>query len=304
MFGFGLRYEYGRIISVGTKEHTYQSSISTIEEGNDRIREVLKKGTPALIARIGATELNTILFYLHNKWKLKINWPESMVLEIWQQSGIFSKTNNSLSNFAKQYLDAIAMTDVMGVWYNTGEDSIINKYCPNAQLIPLKSIEPYFFKNPWSKVLKDKKVCVIHPFEDSINEQYFKNRENLFFDKDVLPPFHLINIKTIQAQVFTETSFQSWEEILDDLKTRISKSDFDIAIIGAGGYGLLIGAYIKSIGKIAIHMGGATQILFGIKGKRWEDLPEFNELFNEKWKYPFESEKPANFKKLEDGAYW
>ena len=50
------------------------------------------------------------------------------------------------------------------------------------------------------------------------------------------------------------------------MKNQIVKTDFDIAIIGAGAYGFSLAAFIKKIGKKAVHLGGPTQVLFGIKG--------------------------------------
>lgn len=63
------------------------------------------------------------------------------------------------------------------------------------------------------------------------------------------------------------------------------------------------------MGKKAIHLGGGTQLLFGIKGKRWEgryhgDDTRFADLFNEYWTYPSENEKPQNAEKVEGGCYW
>ena len=85
----------------------------------------------------------------------------------------------------------------------------------------------------------------------------------------------------------------------------VSRQDFDVAIIGAGAYGMPLANFIKiKLGKTAIHMGGATQLLFGIKGKRWENHDRISKLFNEYWKYPLLSEIPENHKKVEDGCYW
>ena len=51
--------------------------------------------------------------------------------------------------------------------------------------------------------------------------------------------------------------------------TEAVKIDFDTAIIGCGAYGFPLAAKLKAAGKQAFHMGGATQLLFGIKGSRW-----------------------------------
>ena len=57
---------------------------------------------------------------------------------------------------------------------------------------------------------------------------------------------------------------------------------FDVAIIGCGAYGMPLAAMLKQAGKQAIHLGGATQLLFGIKGKRWEEIKTIPHLIDPK----------------------
>jgi cation diffusion facilitator CzcD-associated flavoprotein CzcO len=84
--------------------------------------------------------------------------------------------------------------------------------------------------------------------------------------------------------------------------------DYDICIIGAGAYGFPLAAHVKRKGKKAIHLGGATQLLFGIKGRRWVDNPllyyPYINLFNEHWCYPLPINKPQSAQKVEDACYW
>jgi len=61
---------------------------------------------------------------------------------------------------------------------------------------------------------------------------------------------------------------------------------------------------VKRMGKKAIHLGGATQILFGIKGKRWLENKNFDLLINEHFVFPAQEDKVENFQKIEGGAYW
>lgn len=80
--------------------------------------------------------------------------------------------------------------------------------------------------------------------------------------------------------------------------------DFDIAIVGCGAYGFPLAAKIKAAGKQVIHMGGVTQVLFGIKGRRWVENPRSELKFNDAWVYPMSSETPQNNKVVENGCYW
>lgn len=82
------------------------------------------------------------------------------------------------------------------------------------------------------------------------------------------------------------------------------KIDFDLAIIGCGAYGFPLAAKLKRAGKQVIHMGGATQISFGIKGRRWVENPRAEVKFNDAWVYPLKSETPQNCNAVEEHCYW
>ena len=82
------------------------------------------------------------------------------------------------------------------------------------------------------------------------------------------------------------------------------KTDFEVAIIGCGAYGFPLAAKIKSSGRSAVHMGGAVQLLFGIKGKRWDTHPVIGKMYNEYWVRPDDSERPKGLEAVEGGCYW
>ena len=89
------------------------------------------------------------------------------------------------------------------------------------------------------------------------------------------------------------------------MKKQIDQIDFDIALLGCGAYAMPLAAHIKRSGKKALVLGGFTQILFGIKGARWDTTrPDIVELYNEYWVRPDENNRPKGFKKVEEGAYW
>jgi hypothetical protein len=93
------------------------------------------------------------------------------------------------------------------------------------------------------------------------------------------------------------------------MKSEINKQDYDVCLIGCGAYGFPLAAHVKRMGKKAIHMGGSLQLLFGIKGKRWENsnynpIYNYSKLMNEHWVYPGEEEKPQNAASVEGGCYW
>ena len=77
-----------------------------------------------------------------------------------------------------------------------------------------------------------------------------------------------------------------------------------MAIVGGGAYVLPLAAKIKAMQKQVIHLAGATQIMFGIRGARWDVRPEMQRFFNESWIRPSESERPKDAQSVEGACYW
>ena len=181
--------------------------------------------------------------------------------------------------------------------------------------IQLLLLEPYHAANPWTRILEGKKVLVIHPFSETIKRQYDSKRTLLFKNPKVLPEFDLITIKAVQS-IGGKSDFITWFDALQYMKDEIDKHEYDIALIGCGAYGFPLAAHVKRSGKKAVHLGGALQLLFGIKGKRWmnpeygmKSLPfitrnYYNNLMNEYWVFPSDTERISNAQNVEGACYW
>lgn len=282
------------------------------EESSKIISDTLSSDKPCLICRFGSTELSAYqnyrkghpLSFLRKKHPF---WVDSSVRnEMEQNAGFYPSSHSNLARFADIIDSCINEIDVLASWIKS-EDSIrrLNK----CKKIPLLFLEPHWSATPWSKLLANKKVLVIHPFSESIISQY-ERRSLLFDNKDILPEFKKLTIiKAIQLSDLLEKKFPDWFSALDYMQKEIDKTDFEIALIGCGAYGMPLAAYCKRLGKQAIHMGGALQLLFGIWGARWEDptyskIPHYQNLRNEYWIRPSAKETPNYAKLIENGCYW
>lgn len=268
------------------------------KDGNVLIKKMLEDGKPILISRIGATELEVLSYYVYNK-----KYDDYIREKAHKHAGIFPEKDSVLNKFSEEYISGIKNSDIIGVWFNKNEGKLINKYNRECNLVELRALEPYYWENPWSEYLKNKKVLVIHPFKESINSQY-KKRKKIFSNSKVLPNFELKLIQAVQSMKGSNVEYVDWIESLESMKREIDKIDFDVAVIGAGGYGLPLGSYIKDKGKQAIHLGGATQIMFGIKGHRWDNHEFISKLYNEDWIRPLDKERYKGAEKVEKGCYW
>lgn len=275
-------------------------SILDASNGNENIKNIVLADKPSMVARCGATEMRCVGEYL-----VTGSFSDTIQREISELSGVFPATDSFLKQFCEHYMECVGQSDILALWGVGAECKVVKAKCnAETKYVHLTALEPYYFDQPWSAALKGKNVLVVHPFDESIRKQY-ENRDKLFVNPDVLPEFaSLTCIRAVQSIAGQKTQFETWFDALDYMKKQIKESDFDIAIIGAGAYGLPLAAYVKQLGKIAIQMSGSTQILFGIKGKRWEQIPDISKMFNEYWVRPAKSEVPKKSEKVEGGSYW
>lgn len=279
------------------EEQKYNREVLKEADGNDLISAYFNRDRPFFVARAGATECKIISCLIKERKAL----PDLLARNALVLSGINPNTEENLVRFSLNYCQSIKSVDIMAVLAAPNYDWLVNTYCPNAHLIRLWGLEPYHFSSPWSKNLEGKNVLVIHPFEQSIRNNY-KNRKNLFENPDVLPEFNLLTIKAEQnLNNASSDFFESMKRTMD----KINQVKFDVAILGCGASGLPLASYIKKdCNKTAIRLGGATQMLFGIIGRRWEAYPQCQKIINKHWTRPLSEEVPEHYLDVEGGCYW
>lgn len=301
---------YGQVPS----ERDYSEVITSAEAGNLTIGDMVRRGDPFVVSRLGTYELYCISYF--TRWRslrgLKLPYPQWLRGRLSNNAGVFSTDDAELNRFAAAFLAAVSAVDVMAVWFwwtderRRNEPRILKCYCPDARLIHPLGLEPWLYAQPWTAELADKVVLVVHPFARSIESQFREHRQDLFSNPRVLPSFELKTLKAVQSVAGHSAGFRTWSDALSHMCDQIGREEFDIAIIGAGAYGPPLAAFVKSQGKQAVHIGGATQLLFGIKGRRWEVDPTCSRvaMFNENWVRPLPGETPERAEMVEEGCYW
>ncbi len=293
------------------------------DKASQLIYDSLVSEKPVMIARFGATELATIINYLGIKGKKDITgyikgtssgwwWEPKIINQMQLWSGFFPPKIDKIEQFCKLMIKDKEFVDILGSWLP--EEKFMEEGMKVTK-IHFGLLEPFWSKTPWTKALEGKKILVVHPFSKTILSQYEK-RKVLFKNKDVLPKFKSLTvIKAVQSLGKEDSRFKDWFEALDYMKSEIDKADYDVCLIGAGAYGFPLAAHVKRKDKKSVHMGGALQLLFGIRGKRWED-PEYDVLecgikkgsygnmMNKYWVRPNEDEKPDGANKVENACYW
>lgn len=286
---------------------------------SERIYSRLMADKPCMIARFGSTELTCLANYLGVKKKkknyleyIKGNaqswwWEPAILNQMQQWSGFFPPTPNKIEQFCELMLKDILQVDILGSWL--ASEHLFHKELANSEKVRFIYLEPFWSEKPWTKALEGKKVLVVHPFAETIEKQYKKRV--LLFNNNLLPKFELKTVKAVQTIAGTKAEYEDWFEALNFMKSEIDETDYDICLIGAGAYGFPLAAHVKRTGKKAVHMGGSLQLLFGIRGKRWEapnygssSKVNYQSLFNDNWIRPNKKEIPKKSNDVEEGCYW
>ncbi len=293
-----------------------------VEMSPDRISDVifesLSKDTPCMIARFGANEQRIVANYLSIASKKRSIfaavigrrpfwwWNKMVRKEFNSNAGFFPDNALCLEKYSKRMIEDTKSLDVLLTWF--GWELLLLKDNPSVKMVGLQEAEPWWQSNPWTRYLKGKKVLVVHPYSELIERQY-KNRDELFSNKNVLPDFEIITLKAVQSIGGKAEGFESWFDALKWMEDEMDKIDYDVALIGCGAYGFCLAAHAKRRGKKSVHLGGVLQLLFGIKGNRWEDknyhpVFDYTSLFNQYWIKPDQELRPDNAEQYEGACYW
>lgn len=259
----------------------------------------LRDNRPFMVTRLGNVESRIIGEYL---WR-NSRYGRKTRKEAHQNAGIFPVEPWLLQQFSDIALRALLQTDWLGFWQSSFQVSIVDKYLPQVRLCELSSIEPFFSEEPWSASLANKNVLVVHPFGRSILRQMTRRR-GIYPSRETLPDFELDVVLPPQTIAPAMAGYKTWLDALRSLENRVFEKQFDVALIGCGAYGLPLAAAVKKSGRQAIHLGGALQLLFGIRGRRWDLITRYQQLFNSSWCRPTEAETPDSAARVEGGCYW
>lgn len=287
---------------------------------DDIIAEVIKSGKPKLVGRLGGTEARVLGCYL-DIFRGKSFWDPLSILfsvarykkrlrQLRDGAGVYPIKRLVTRSFIKEQLEALRSTDVLGTWGTTY--TWVEKYSlekPGVLAVSHHSVAPWveIFEwgpkslRPWALSLEGKRVLVISGFSKSFEMQHARIKK--VFPISAYPEF---SAEFINSPISTGglSDGLTWTNHLERMKQEMESKDFDVALISAGAYAMPLAHHAKKMGKIGITCGGELQLFFGVIGKRWEQMEKVTKYKNEYWVRPSETERPANWREIENGCYW
>lgn len=252
--------------------------------------------------KLGAVETDCLT---NSHAQNRVVWSENLGIN----AGVFPLDQRTVDRWSEEYIDAISSLDACVEWWHGKDTALLEKYNPTRFISnEIDDLLPFNKgSDAWHYSLTDKTVLVVHPMVETIKFQtnkYSSLWPGAFIKK-------LITVKSHYSPWLTESHpYSNFFDSLDAMKSEISKHKIDFAVVGAGAYSLLLLKFIKEMGVPVVHLGGQTQLLFGIRGKRWET--EYSEAWRKEnyynnssmWIRPLSEDVPNNKNIVENGCYW
>lgn len=285
--------------------------MNSIEKGAEVLYESMhaalegKRGF--LAGRFGTVECQA-LDWITNRPHVEV--PEEMRLVLERNAGVFPFDVPSVKAWGEDARIAFTGSDVLAVgWYAPTADKerqILGMWGWAGMSVALRSLEPYYCNKRWTSLLSRRKVCAVTSFAGTAAGQVekpvwdpplWKNVEWSFVQTGYAPTL-------AQGRAGWPESPSCWQEAVEWTVQEVLRTGAEIVIIGCGGLGMSIGHRLKKEGKVCIVLGGATQVLFGIKGERWRQHTVIGKLWNSEWVWPSLEETPAGASEVEGACYW
>lgn len=274
--------------------------IPDVNSSNKIVTDLLNNNKPFHVARL-AGPLSTVCMNICEKQN-----PSTMQVKyLVSNDGMYYNEPSDLLRIAELYTSGICSADYLACFPSLvveEQEYFLNKF---KHIKPLhnRCLEPFYTDDvPWSKSLSTRKVLVVTSHVNSITKQIHNKKLPDVWSDD--QEFVLYKSYSTQAG---NRLHKDCVETLNIMKSEISELEFDLAILGCGGYGLMLGDYIKNhLNKSSIYIGGAIQLLFGVMGSRWSNNSLVKSKLNNFTDFiePVEEDRINNYQSIENGCYW
>ena len=286
----------------------------SLEESNNILIKLINDNKPFTISRVG-TETSQVALCILKKRAI----PELQLKYLVNNAGIYYSTQKHLETYAKLFNKAVLESNYLACFdpnpsFTPQQEEYLQMMNGRPPL-HFKALEPFYCIEegliPWTHHLESKRILIISPFVDSFKKQLSSSFQ--FYSDDSSKQLFKPNQQFVFYKAYSTLGgnhihsnwYDTFYKMCKDIKEM--SNDFDIVLLGCGGYGMPLCDYIKSLGKSAIYIGGGLQLLFGVKGKRWADheiIKRESSKPTATWIYPSETETIKKAGAIEGGCYW
>lgn len=261
---------------------------------NEEIKSAIINGKPMSFGKMGNVESFHLKNYLsgHNI----VNG------QLFVNAGIHAPTIEDYAAWCSEYLSAVQNLDYILQWHPSDQQFVEHMFPKERIFTSFEGLEPFMLgEEGWQYSLHDKKVLCVSPFPETVQMQTDKFGK-IWKGAQI---GEVVTVRSPYSEALTGEPPISWQHKFRDMIKEIYELDFDFATVGCGGFSLMVCDYIKRLGKPSVHLGGGNQILYGIRGKRWDEgFKQHRWYGTEDWIRPLPHEVPPMKNFVEGGCYW
>jgi hypothetical protein len=278
------------------------------------IETAMQRSEGLLIGRTGSVELGALLWKFSNGNKKP---HDSVTKQLGLNAGIFP-VPATFDMWYAETIQAMKHSDFLVVgWFKpheAKEKMFLKAHQIRAlQCNSLRALEPYYLQNGphWTSFLRGQTVAVVSSCAKTCVEQvkqkhlvWPKHHETLVPDATYVPIVTGYAPELAKGRANWPSHVQTWSDAVAYCTKQVVDSGARFALIGCGGLGMILASKLKQHGIICIVLGGAIQVLFGIKGNRWSKHDVISKFWNDSWTWPTDAETPNLSNRIENACYW
>jgi hypothetical protein len=229
-------------------------------------------------------------------------------------AGIFPRDAGFYARFNDFYIEQVQQLDFLGLFGTWNEPELVEHYRLKPRLMHYQDQEPdrSIPDDParcYLPLFAGKRILFVSPFAELLKERASERVFEAVWAKTGKRWFHPARTEALRVPYGwasdTQERYGTSIDLFEALKAEMATKRFDVALIGAGGLGIPLATHAKSLGKLAISLGGHLQVLFGLLGERWRTDPQWQrDYITEAWIDPPEEYRSAEAHSGDYGAYW
>jgi hypothetical protein len=288
----------------------------------DGIRSALAAGRGFAAAKIGASEVcrlnySVVAARVGRDSKLLRALNGQLVFHGLRQSALFPPDPAFYLGYNELYVESMRALDCLGIFPELWRHTL-----PLLQHWQLRlPLTDYLDQEPdrsspadearcYLPLFRGKRLLLVSSFAGLLRQRADRNTFEAVWVKTGKPWFGPATVDALEFpygySADTHRRYGSSLDLIRAITGEMDRRDYDVALVGAGGMGIPLVAHAKRRGKVAIHLGGHLQVVFGVIGRRWRERVDWQaRYFNEHWiDMPARYRPPEAARIADYGAYW
>jgi hypothetical protein len=283
------------------------------------VRRAIDEGRGYAAAKIGFSEQHWLYYDIlldRERDPAKIaSFEDDLRFHGLKQEGVFPAEPSFYRDWNRFYVPHLRNIDCLGVFYYPWELRIVRHHEIKSKLVYFadQQTDPYSESTETTCYLpyfRGKKILIVCPFAGILKERATKEIfEGVWSNAGKKKWFDPESVDALEFpygfSAETQRTYGTAIRLFDDVAARVEGRDFDVALIAAGGLAIPLASHVKSMGKVALDLGGHLQLVFGVLGKRHRNRTRAAWNDNE-WciDMPARYRPPEADEVCDGGAYW